>query len=183
MYLVVGLSFALSGLLSPSGFLWFALFTATAGISSSVFNASFVSVIQTRIEAGVLGRVMSLYPQFRPAARSTRTARHGIPGRKYRSLDNLHHRRNGHRSGRPNGFLHPFGHAARPQGIKKRRPFSEPPLFSLPNVSSSDRRNRCNRFSDTTCCRCSTKRISHRAKDKPKYRNYRTRNCTPAFPR
>jgi DHA3 family macrolide efflux protein-like MFS transporter len=64
MYLVVGLSFALSGLLSPAGFLWFALFTAAAGISSSVFNASFVSVIQTRIEAGMLGRVMSLYRSF-----------------------------------------------------------------------------------------------------------------------
>ena len=64
MYLVVGLSFALSGLLSPAGFLWFALFTAVAGISSSVFNASFVSVVQTRIEAGMLGRVMSLYRSF-----------------------------------------------------------------------------------------------------------------------
>ena len=64
MYLVVGLSFALSGLLSPAGFLWFALFTAAAGISSSVFNASFVSVVQTRIEAGMLGRVMSLYRSF-----------------------------------------------------------------------------------------------------------------------
>ena len=64
MYLVVGLSFALSGLLSPAGFLWFALFTAAAGVSSSVFNASFVSVVQTRIEAGVLGRVMSLYRSF-----------------------------------------------------------------------------------------------------------------------
>ena len=55
---------ALSGLLSPAGFLWFALFTAVAGISSSVFNASFVSVVQTRIEAGMLGRVMSLYRSF-----------------------------------------------------------------------------------------------------------------------
>jgi len=64
MYLVEGLSFALSGLLSPAGFLWFALFTAAAGISSSVFNASFVSVVQTRIEAGMLGRVMSLYRSF-----------------------------------------------------------------------------------------------------------------------
>ena len=56
--------YALSGLLSPAGFLWFALFTAVAGISSSVFNASFVSVVQTRIEAGMLGRVMSLYRSF-----------------------------------------------------------------------------------------------------------------------
>ena len=35
-----------------------------AGISSSVFNASFISVVQTRIEAGVLGRVLSLYRSF-----------------------------------------------------------------------------------------------------------------------
>lgn len=64
MYLVVGLSFVLSGLLPPEGFLWFALFTAAAGVSSSVFNASFVSVVQTRIEAGMLGRVMSLQHSF-----------------------------------------------------------------------------------------------------------------------
>ena len=64
MYLVVGLSFTLSGLLPPSGFIWFAAFTTAAGVSSSVFNASFVSVIQTRIEPGVLGRVMSLYQSF-----------------------------------------------------------------------------------------------------------------------
>ena len=44
MYLVVGLSFLLSGLLPASGFVWFTLLTAAAGISSSVFNASFISV-------------------------------------------------------------------------------------------------------------------------------------------
>lgn len=64
MYLVVGLSFVLSGILPPSGFVWFAVFTTAAGVSSSVFNASFVSVVQTRIEAGVLGRVLSLYHSF-----------------------------------------------------------------------------------------------------------------------
>ena len=68
MYLIVGLSFALSGLLSPSGFLWFALFTAAAGVSSSVFNASFVSVVQTRIESGVLGRVVPSSFGLLPAA-------------------------------------------------------------------------------------------------------------------
>lgn len=61
MYLVVGLSFLLSGLLPPSGFFWFALLTTAAGVSSSVFNASFTAVVQTRIDAGVLGRVLSLY--------------------------------------------------------------------------------------------------------------------------
>ena len=64
MYLVVGLSFLFSGLLPASGFYWFAALTAAAGVSSSVFNASFVSVLQTRIEAGMLGRVLSLYRSF-----------------------------------------------------------------------------------------------------------------------
>lgn len=64
MYLTVGLSFLLSGLLPKEGFALFAVFTAAAGISSSVFNASFISVVQTRIEAGVLGRVLSLYRSF-----------------------------------------------------------------------------------------------------------------------
>lgn len=64
MYLVVGLSFVLSGILPPSGFAWFAVFTTAAGVSSSVFNASFVSVVQTRIAPGVLGRVLSLYHSF-----------------------------------------------------------------------------------------------------------------------
>lgn len=64
MYLVIGLSFAASGMLPPSAFIWFALLSAMEGVTSSVFNASFVSVIQSRIDAGVLGRVMSLYYSF-----------------------------------------------------------------------------------------------------------------------
>lgn len=61
MYVVAGLSFLLSGLLPASGYGFFALFTAAAGISSSVFSASFISVVQHRIPADVLGRVLSLY--------------------------------------------------------------------------------------------------------------------------
>lgn len=61
MYLVVGGSFLLSGLLPPSAFCWFALFTAAAGVSSSVYNASFIAVVQSRIGSELLGRVMSLY--------------------------------------------------------------------------------------------------------------------------
>lgn len=61
MNLVVGLSFALSGLLPTSAFLLFAVLTAVEGVAGGVFNASFVSVVQHRIDAGVLGRVMSLY--------------------------------------------------------------------------------------------------------------------------
>ena len=64
MYIVVGLSFLLSGILPTTAFYWFAALTAAAGVSSSVFNASFVSVLQSRIEAGLLGRVLSLYRSF-----------------------------------------------------------------------------------------------------------------------
>lgn len=64
MYLVVGLSFLGSGLLPETGFYAFAALTAAAGVSSSVFNASFVAVLQTHIEAGLLGRVLSLYRSF-----------------------------------------------------------------------------------------------------------------------
>ena len=64
MYLTIGLSFAASGMLPPTAFIWFALLSTVEGITSSVFNASFVSVIQSRIDAGVLGRVMSLYYSF-----------------------------------------------------------------------------------------------------------------------
>lgn len=61
MNVVVGLSFLFSGLLPPTGFLFFALLSAIEGTASGVFNASFVSVVQTRIDPAALGRVMSLY--------------------------------------------------------------------------------------------------------------------------
>lgn len=64
MNLVVGLSFAASGLLPGGAFLIFAVLSAIEGVAGGVFNASFVSVVQSRIEAGVLGRVMSLYYSF-----------------------------------------------------------------------------------------------------------------------
>jgi len=61
MYLAVGGSFLISGLLSPAAFGCFVLLTAAAGISSSVFSASFTAIVQTRIPPAVLGRVLSLY--------------------------------------------------------------------------------------------------------------------------
>lgn len=61
MYLLAGVTFVGSGLLAEDGFLLFALFTTAAGVSSSVFTASFISVVQRRIAPSVLGRVLSLY--------------------------------------------------------------------------------------------------------------------------
>lgn len=106
MYLVVGLSFALSGLLSPAGFLWFALFTAAAGISSSVFNASFVSVVRPGSkracwDASCRSTAVS------GCCRRPRTAGHGIPGRERGTHHDLRRRRNDHRRGGRGGILHP----------------------------------------------------------------------------
>ena len=64
MYLTIGLLFAASGMLPPTAFALFAALSLIEGVTSSVFNSSCVSVIQSRIDAGVLGRVMSLYYSF-----------------------------------------------------------------------------------------------------------------------
>ncbi|WP_295940355.1 MFS transporter [uncultured Alistipes sp.] len=64
MNLLIGVSFAVSGMLPPGAFAVFVLLSCIEGIAGGVFNASFVSVIQSRIDAGVLGRVMSLYYSF-----------------------------------------------------------------------------------------------------------------------
>ena len=59
--IVVGLAFAVSGLLAPAAFYWFVLLTAAEGIAGGIFNASFISVVQTRIAPDRLGRVLSIY--------------------------------------------------------------------------------------------------------------------------
>lgn len=64
MYLVCGLTFLLTGLLSPDGFVWFAVLTAIGGVSGAVYNAAFTGLLQTRIEPGVLGRVFSMFFTF-----------------------------------------------------------------------------------------------------------------------
>lgn len=61
MYLVCGATFLLSGLLPPSGYVWFAVLTTLAGVSGAVFQASFTGIIQTNIDPAALGRVFSLY--------------------------------------------------------------------------------------------------------------------------
>ena len=61
MYLVMGTTFLLSGLLSPAGLVWFGILTAIAGVSGAVYNSAFTGLIQTKIDASVLGRVFSMY--------------------------------------------------------------------------------------------------------------------------
>lgn len=61
MYMVFGLTFFLSGLLPSEGFVWFVVLTAIGGVSSSIYNSSFISLIQIKIKPTMLGRVFSTY--------------------------------------------------------------------------------------------------------------------------
>lgn len=61
MNFIIGVSFVASGMLPVTGFVIFAVLTIIDGIAGGVFNASFISVVQTRIDNAVLGRVLSLY--------------------------------------------------------------------------------------------------------------------------
>lgn len=64
MYLWIGTTFLLSGLLSPNGFIWFAILSTIAGISGAIYHSSFTALIQTLMDPGVLGRVFSMYYTF-----------------------------------------------------------------------------------------------------------------------
>lgn len=61
MYLIFGITFFFSGVLPPTAFVWFVVLTAIGGISSAVYNASFTSLIQIKINPAMLGRVFSTY--------------------------------------------------------------------------------------------------------------------------
>lgn len=64
MYIALGLTFMFSGLLPVSGFIWFAVLTALGGVCGSLYFATFTTVIQSRIDPGVMGRVFSFYMSF-----------------------------------------------------------------------------------------------------------------------
>lgn len=61
MYLLLGATFLLSGILPVSGYPLFVVFTAIGGVSGALFMASFTTVVQTRINPAVMGRVFSFY--------------------------------------------------------------------------------------------------------------------------
>ncbi len=61
MYILAGFTFLFSGILPVGGYVWFVVFTMLGGISGSVYNASFTTVLQTRINPAVMGRVFSFY--------------------------------------------------------------------------------------------------------------------------
>lgn len=64
MYLLCGLTFLLSGILSSDGYVWFAVLTAIGGVSGAVYNSAFTGLIQTKIDPAALGRVFSMFFTF-----------------------------------------------------------------------------------------------------------------------
>ncbi|HEX2977485.1 MAG TPA: MFS transporter [Bacteroidales bacterium] len=64
MYFIFGMTFLLSGLLPSSAFVWFVILTGIGGVSAAIYNASFMSLIQIKINPSMLGRVFSTYTSF-----------------------------------------------------------------------------------------------------------------------
>ena len=63
-YLIMGLSFLLSGLLPPAGFVWFVAFSTLGGVCGAFYHSAFTSLLQEKIDPGLLGRVFSMYFSF-----------------------------------------------------------------------------------------------------------------------
>lgn len=61
MYIILGLSFFFSGVLSPAGFIMFVVLTGIGGISGAVYYSTFTAIVQTNIAPAALGRVFSMY--------------------------------------------------------------------------------------------------------------------------
>ncbi|MDL2252015.1 MFS transporter [Odoribacter sp. OttesenSCG-928-J03] len=61
MYILLGISFLVSGILSPDGFWYFAVLTTIGGISGAIYNSSFTALIQSNVEPIALGRVFSMF--------------------------------------------------------------------------------------------------------------------------
>jgi DHA3 family macrolide efflux protein-like MFS transporter len=61
MYLIIGFTFAGSGVLSSTGFFIFVALTFIGGISGAIYSGAFTVVIQTTVDTAALGRVFSIY--------------------------------------------------------------------------------------------------------------------------
>ncbi|MCC8146713.1 MAG: MFS transporter [Bacteroidales bacterium] len=61
MYLLIGATFLLSGLLPSDGFTFFAILTSLGGISGAVYSSAFTGLVQSNVEPIALGRVFSMF--------------------------------------------------------------------------------------------------------------------------
>src|SRR5690606_2156998 len=61
MHIVLGISLALSGVIPPHTFWILVGLTAVGGVAATIYNASFMTVLQEEVRPEVMGRVFSLY--------------------------------------------------------------------------------------------------------------------------
>lgn len=59
--ILIGLTSLFSGLLPPSGLVWFIALTALSGVGGAIWNSAFTVILQTKIDPSVLGRAFSTY--------------------------------------------------------------------------------------------------------------------------
>lgn len=61
MFIVIGLTFLFSGLLSTSSFVVFVVLTGFSGIGAAIWSSSFTVLLQTKVDADKLGRAFATY--------------------------------------------------------------------------------------------------------------------------
>ena len=61
MYVILGVTFALSGFLPQGGYHYFVIFTFTGGIAGAIFWGAFSVVLQSSLDSAVLGRIFSIH--------------------------------------------------------------------------------------------------------------------------
>jgi DHA3 family macrolide efflux protein-like MFS transporter len=59
-YVIIGLTFAFSGVLPRTGYFLFVVFTIIGGLAGAANHATFAAVIQKKIDPAFLGRVFSV---------------------------------------------------------------------------------------------------------------------------
>ncbi len=64
MYIILGITFALSGMLPQEGYWFFAALTIIGGVSAAIFHGSFMVVMQTSLDPAVMGRAFSIFDTF-----------------------------------------------------------------------------------------------------------------------
>lgn len=60
-YIILGVCFAISGLLPPSGYVIYALFSVVQGIAIPFYSGPFTALLQTQIAPSYLGRAFALF--------------------------------------------------------------------------------------------------------------------------
>lgn len=61
MHILLGATLAISGILPASGFILFVVLTTLGGLSASIYHATFMTIIQEKVNPAMLGRVFSMF--------------------------------------------------------------------------------------------------------------------------